>query len=165
MAGAAEIDYGEIREITQKSKNKQYPLPFLQQPKELNKQSSFKSVPGEAIKPPGPASLHKVVSCGDTHKETDVMVDEDDEDKRKQFELIIQQYDGPQNSFYSVKEEGAKIGRHSTNQILILDESISRFHAEIKFNDGKFYIKDTGSTTGTFIKVIEKIQILPVTIL
>ena len=30
MAGAAEIDYGEIKEITQKSKNKQYPLPFLE---------------------------------------------------------------------------------------------------------------------------------------
>lgn len=29
MAGAAEIDYAEIKEITQKSKNKQYPLPFL----------------------------------------------------------------------------------------------------------------------------------------
>lgn len=89
MAGAAEIDYGEIKEITQKSKNKQYPLPFLQQPKELNKQSSFKSVPGEAIKPPGASSLHKVVSCGDTHKETESMVDQDDEQKRKQFELII----------------------------------------------------------------------------
>lgn len=57
------------------------------------------------------------------------MIDEDDEEKRKEYELVIQQYDGPQTSFYSVKEEGAKIGRHSSNQILILDESISRFHA------------------------------------
>lgn len=92
-------------------------------------------------------------------------MDEEDEEKRKQFELIIQQYDGPQNSFYSVKEEGAKIGRHSTNQILILDESISRFHAQIKFSEGKFYIKDTGSTTGTFIKITQKMQIVPVNIL
>ena len=67
--------------------------------------------------------------------------------------MIIQQYDGPQTSFFSVKEPGAKIGRHSSNQILILDESISRFHAEIQFKDEKFLLRDTGSTTGTFIKI------------
>ena len=90
------------------------------------------------------------------------MMDEEDGEKHKEYELIIQQYDGPQTSFYSVKEEGAKIGRHSSNQILILDESISRFHAEIKFEDGIFYLRDTGSTTGTFIKIHEKIQITDV---
>ena len=58
-----------------------------------------------------------------------------------------------------MKEQGAKIGRHSSNQILILDESISRFHAEIKFKDDTFFIKDTGSTTGTFIKINEKYEI------
>lgn len=89
-------------------------------------------------------------------------MDEEDGEKHKEYELIIQQYDGPQTSFYSVKEEGAKIGRHSSNQILILDESISRFHAEIKFEDGIFYLRDTGSTTGTFIKIHEKIQITDV---
>lgn len=82
------------------------------------------------------------------------MAEEGDQEKKKQFQLIIQQYDGPQSSFFSVKEGGAKIGRHSSNAILILDESISRFHAEIQFQEGKFYLKDSGSTTGTFIKVI-----------
>jgi pSer/pThr/pTyr-binding forkhead associated (FHA) protein len=89
------------------------------------------------------------------------MMDESESEKKKEFELIIQQYDGPQTSFFSVKEMGAKIGRHSSNQILILDESISRYHAEIQFKDDKFYLKDTGSTTGTFIKITEKTQILP----
>jgi pSer/pThr/pTyr-binding forkhead associated (FHA) protein len=43
-----------------------------------------------------------------------------------------------------------------------LDESISRFHAEIKYSDGKFLLRDSGSTTGTFIKIMEKTQIQPV---
>lgn len=87
------------------------------------------------------------------------MIDEDEENKKKEYELIIQQSDGPQTSFFSVKEDGAKIGRHSSNQILILDESISRYHAEIKFENGVFFLKDIGSTTGTFIKIEERKQI------
>lgn len=79
--------------------------------------------------------------------------------------MIIQQCDGPQTSFFSVKEEGAKIGRHSSNQILVLDESISRYHAEIKFESGVFFLRDTGSTTGTFLKILEKKQIYHVILL
>jgi pSer/pThr/pTyr-binding forkhead associated (FHA) protein len=93
------------------------------------------------------------------------MISEPEEDKKKELELIIQQSDGPQTSFFSVKQEGAKIGRHSSNQILILDESISRFHAEIKFEENTFLLRDTGSTTGTFIKIIGKVEITTVNLL
>ena len=45
-------------------------------------------------------------------------VDLDEETNRvKEYELIIQASDGPQTSFFSVRQEGAKIGRHSSNQI------------------------------------------------
>ncbi|CAK76878.1 unnamed protein product (macronuclear) [Paramecium tetraurelia] len=74
-------------------------------------------------------------------------------------ELIIQPTEGPQTNFYCIKESGGKIGRHSSNQILILEESISRFHAEIVFQDEDFFIKDIGSTTGTFIKVESKLEL------
>ena len=87
------------------------------------------------------------------YEEESSIIDEEDENKKKEYQLIIQQSDGPQTSFFSVKEEGAKIGRHSSNQILILDESISRYHAEIKFEDRFFFLRDIGDTTGTFIKI------------
>ena len=32
------------------------------------------------------------------------MISEPEEDKKKEFELIIQQSDGPQTSFFSVKQ-------------------------------------------------------------
>lgn len=37
------------------------------------------------MKQPLPLSLHKVVSCGDTHKEPEIMIDEEEEEKRKEF--------------------------------------------------------------------------------
>ncbi|EGR32259.1 hypothetical protein IMG5_091080 [Ichthyophthirius multifiliis] len=73
--------------------------------------------------------------------------------------LIIEPVEKIQANFFCIKEEGGKIGRHSTNQILILEESISRFHAEIVFIDQQFYIKDVGSTTGSFIKIKDKVNL------
>ncbi|CAD8188199.1 unnamed protein product [Paramecium pentaurelia] len=70
-----------------------------------------------------------------------------------EHQLILQPIEGQQSNFYCVREAGAKIGRHSSNQILILEENISRFHAEIIFQDSMFALKDIGSTTGTFIKI------------
>ena len=49
--------------------------------------------------------------------------------------------------------EDGKLGRHSSNNVIILEESVSRFHAEISLEQNKYYIKDKGSTTGTFIKI------------
>jgi len=37
--------------------------------------------------------------------------------------------------------------------MLILEESTSRFHAEIVFQNPEFYLLDVGSTTGTFLKI------------
>ncbi|CAD8088860.1 unnamed protein product [Paramecium primaurelia] len=78
-----------------------------------------------------------------------------------QFEnqLILQPLESQQNNFYCIKQVGAKIGRHSSNQILILEENISRFHAEVTYQDSKFYIKDIGSTTGTYIKIQKRMNL------
>jgi len=37
--------------------------------------------------------------------------------------------------------------------MVILEESVSRYHAEILFKNEEFFIKDIGSTTGSFLKV------------
>lgn len=51
--------------------------------------------------------------------------------------------------------EGADIGRHTSNKILILDEAVSRYHSKIIYDNGTFMIKDIGSTTGTFVKLVK----------
>eukprot|EP00933_Yihiella_yeosuensis_P058990 TRINITY_DN59849_c0_g1_i1.p1 TRINITY_DN59849_c0_g1~~TRINITY_DN59849_c0_g1_i1.p1 ORF type:complete len:216 (-),score=24.65 TRINITY_DN59849_c0_g1_i1:116-697(-) len=50
----------------------------------------------------------------------------------------------------TVGEEGARIGRHTSNTLVIPEAGISRFHCEIVFADGEFCVKDLGSTTGTY---------------
>lgn len=80
--------------------------------------------------------------------------------RKQRFELVLRQTDGP--TLYMLKEDGGSIGRHSLNQIVIPEESISRYHAKIEFKDGEFYIRDVGSTTGTFLKVEGKLEIVPV---
>jgi len=45
------------------------------------------------------------------------------------------------------------------NEVVIYDESVSRHHAEITYHNNEFYLKDIGSTTGTYIKITEKIDL------
>lgn len=77
------------------------------------------------------------------------------ENSSGEIELVLQPVEGSQTNFYRFDSKGGKIGRHSSNEMVILDESISRHHAEIFFNDGSFFLKDIGSTTGTFIRIAE----------
>jgi len=54
---------------------------------------------------------------------------------------------------------GAKIGRHSENDIIIIGADISRYHAEIIFFDNSFYYRDLGSKTGSFIQIKGKLNL------
>ena len=60
---------------------------------------------------------------------------------------------------FKVESDGIKIGRHSSNQIVIFDESVSRYHAEIVFANEQFFLRDIGSTTGTFLKITEPLEL------
>lgn len=43
------------------------------------------------------------------------------------------------------------IGRDKSNQIIIADPKVSKFHAVVTFENNEAYIKDTNSTNGTYI--------------
>jgi pSer/pThr/pTyr-binding forkhead associated (FHA) protein len=44
-----------------------------------------------------------------------------------------------------------RIGRQLENDIVLHEEFVSRFHAEIRFEAGKYVLQDNGSTSGTFV--------------
>lgn len=73
--------------------------------------------------------------------------------------ITVKSVEGPNELNFKIDAQGTKIGRHSTNQIVIFDESVSRYHAEIVCSGGSFYLYDIGSTTGTFLKVIEPLEL------
>lgn len=54
------------------------------------------------------------------------------------------------------------IGRDKSNGLVIDDEGLSMFHAELRQEDGKLYVWDSGSVNGTFLngeKVAQKAEV------
>mmetsp|Transcript_71723 Transcript_71723/g.186465 ORF Transcript_71723/g.186465 Transcript_71723/m.186465 type:complete len:205 (-) Transcript_71723:94-708(-) len=65
--------------------------------------------------------------------------------------LQLQITDGPlEGTSVTVGEEGARIGRHTSNTLVIPEAGISRFHCQICYINGEFCVRDLGSTTGTY---------------
>lgn len=81
------------------------------------------------------------------------------------------------NNVYIIGDNGAALGRHSASNDMVISESfVSRRHCEIKYQaprseaeqarrlltDGEstnFFLRDIGSTTGTFIMVRQEIML------
>jgi len=60
---------------------------------------------------------------------------------------------------HSISEEPVKMGRGHACDIRISDISVSRLHAFIKYQHGKFLITDNNSKFGTLIKLNKKFPI------
>ena len=73
--------------------------------------------------------------------------------------IIIKSIEDTNNFEYLINNENVTIGRHSSNNIVIFDETISRHHAKVIKKKKGFYLKDCGSTIGTFLKIREPIKI------
>jgi pSer/pThr/pTyr-binding forkhead associated (FHA) protein len=59
---------------------------------------------------------------------------------------------GPQpGQIYPLKADSVRIGRDITNDIVIQDPEISRFHLMLRSKDGSYQIEDLGSTNGTSV--------------
>jgi pSer/pThr/pTyr-binding forkhead associated (FHA) protein len=60
-----------------------------------------------------------------------------------------------ENHLFPLNKSNTKIGRHPDNDLIINEPSVSRWHAELRFEDGEFYIYDMGSRFGTFVNTIK----------
>ena len=67
-----------------------------------------------------------------------------------QFQLIMRSGPTPGASFI-LEGEQLTVGRDATNEIVINDSEISRRHARLTFQGGKYVLEDLGSTNGTFV--------------
>ncbi|MCG8572213.1 MAG: FHA domain-containing protein [Spirochaetes bacterium] len=43
------------------------------------------------------------------------------------------------------------IGRDKSNQIIVADPKVSRYHALVTYKNNQAYLKDTGSSNGTYL--------------
>ncbi|NWF64129.1 MAG: FHA domain-containing protein [Chloroflexi bacterium] len=67
-----------------------------------------------------------------------------------QFQFVMRSGPTPGVTF-PLEGEQLTIGRDSTNGVAINDAEVSRKHARLMFQGGKFVLEDLGSTNGTFV--------------
>jgi hypothetical protein len=67
-----------------------------------------------------------------------------------QFQLVMRSGPTP-GVTYPLEGDQLTIGRDSSNGVAINDAEISRKHARLTFQGGKYVIEDLGSTNGTFV--------------
>src|SRR5512138_2506672 len=67
-----------------------------------------------------------------------------------QFQLVMRSGPTPGAAF-TLEGDQISIGRDSVNEIVINDAEISRRHARLTFQGGKYVLEDLGSTNGTFV--------------
>jgi len=67
-----------------------------------------------------------------------------------QFQLIMRSGPTPGAAF-NLEGDQLTIGRDSANEIVINDAEISRRHARLTYQGGKYVLEDLGSTNGTFV--------------
>ena len=55
------------------------------------------------------------------------------------------------SQIFPIKKPVIKIGRKLDNDLVIQESAISRYHAEIKYEENQFVLYDLNSTCGTFL--------------
>ena len=67
-----------------------------------------------------------------------------------QFQLVMRSGPTP-GTVYPLEGDQITVGRDSSNNIVINDAEVSRRHARLNFQGGKYVIEDLGSTNGSFV--------------
>ncbi|HSG41830.1 MAG TPA: FHA domain-containing protein [Anaerolineales bacterium] len=67
-----------------------------------------------------------------------------------QFQLIMRTGPTPGATF-TLEGDQINIGRDSSNDVTINDAEVSRHHARLTFQGGKYVLEDLGSTNGSFV--------------
>ncbi len=59
------------------------------------------------------------------------------------------------SQFYELKNSGTSIGRDPQNDVVVTESDVSRRHAEIRYADGHWWLRDLRSRNGTFCNAVE----------
>ena len=66
-------------------------------------------------------------------------------------QLVVVDRDGNRKETISITRDPIVIGRLSTNDVVLADSNVSRRHAELRRDGGRWVVVDLGSTNGTLV--------------
>ncbi len=66
------------------------------------------------------------------------------------IKLVVKRAEG-EEEVLSLKKDMVTIGRHRTNDVVLHDEAVSRFHAEIERRGNEYFVRDLDSKNGVFV--------------
>ena len=109
----------------------------------------------------------EVIGHRDMHDPIENYIDESEEssqvqdDQDEKLIIVLKVVEGQQlNNVYLIGEQGARLGRHSASNDIVISESfVSRKHWEISHQNGDFFLRDLGSTTGSFLMIRDKVTL------
>ncbi|MBT3217741.1 MAG: FHA domain-containing protein [Proteobacteria bacterium] len=52
---------------------------------------------------------------------------------------------------FCVPESGLSVGRAEENNIVLMDDGVSRYHATFMYDNGSLWLRDAGSRNGVFV--------------
>lgn len=127
-----------------------------------NLNTDMSQIPRDA---PNPS--YEVIGVRDRREPNQSFADESEEssqvpdDQDEKLIIVLKVVEGQQlNNVYLIGEQGARLGRHSASNDIVISESfVSRKHCEITHQNGNFYLKDLGSTTGSFLMTRDKVTL------
>jgi hypothetical protein len=70
---------------------------------------------------------------------------------RSGAELVVLDDAGQPKDRISITDPPITVGRLSSNDVVLSDPNVSRRHAELRLNDGRWVLTDLGSTNGTLV--------------
>ena len=78
------------------------------------------------------------------------------------FAWLVMLHGPRRGRLYHLRAEGTSLGRGATNDIIVDDEAVSRFHsrlfAEPVFDKFQFYVQDLASANGTFVNGLRVVR-------
>lgn len=74
--------------------------------------------------------------------------------EKKGHPVLLVLHGGQTGKRFEIHESPSLIGRSSEAHVQIIEKNISRKHAQILFEDDRYWLEDLGSTNGTFLNTV-----------
>jgi serine/threonine protein kinase/Cdc6-like AAA superfamily ATPase len=121
---------------------------FAPSPEHVSPQPSIPSPSVRTVEPPIPSSI-----VPDSH-----LADPEFDHDPKNARLVVTSSPSSIPITFGLRSGKTQIGRDTVNEITLQDVAASRFHADIEFRDGAYYLRDLNTSNGTLLNGVRVLE-------